>query len=323
MKSRIALIASFAALLAALACLAVWPTFQDPVTWTPDGLYYQVQLLEFRGVDHDAAFDADVRGPALGRAAREGPAPHRQRSWAEYNEPFYERRLALPLGRRRPLRGRRRSLAAATSRSRATSRRCSRSSGSCCCASGSPSRAAVDAAGRASAAAHDHSSYPLTDSWGLALEIVAFAAAILAFDRGLRWLPLWIGAIACSGSRATAPGSRSWRSAGARSGYRSRVPRDARSRRGVLAALPALLLFKTPVRELLALLVNDPSRGGHVVGVHPRRLPEALARARAGQRRVPPTRRVVHGGLYLVGGVLALLLFVWRAPRDPERSRPR
>ena len=40
-----------------------------------------------------------------------------------------------------------------------------------------------------------HSSFPLTDSWGLALETRRFAAAILTFDRGLRWLPLWIGAI--------------------------------------------------------------------------------------------------------------------------------
>ena len=41
-----------------------------------------------------------------------------------------------------------------------------------------------------------HSSFPLTDSWGLALEIVALGAAILALERGLGWLPLWIGAIA-------------------------------------------------------------------------------------------------------------------------------
>ena len=67
---------------------------------------------------------------------------------------------------------------------------------------------------------------------------------------------------------------------------------------GVVAALPALLLFKTPVRELLALLVNDsePSADtswGFIAGHYP----QALSRARAGQRRLPPTRRVVHGAL--------------------------
>ena len=41
-----------------------------------------------------------------------------------------------------------------------------------------------------------HSSFPLTDSWGLALETVALGAAILSLRRGLAWLPLWIGAIA-------------------------------------------------------------------------------------------------------------------------------
>ena len=60
-----------------------------------------------------------------------------------------------------------------------------------------------------------HSSFPLTDSWGLALEIVALGAAILALERGLGWLPLWIGQLHCSRSRATACGSRSSPSAGA------------------------------------------------------------------------------------------------------------
>jgi len=40
-----------------------------------------------------------------------------------------------------------------------------------------------------------HSSYPLTDSWGLALEATAFAAALLTLDRGRRWLALWVLAI--------------------------------------------------------------------------------------------------------------------------------
>ena len=37
----------------------------------------------------------------------------------------------------------------------------------------------------------DHSSYPLTDSWGLALETAAIAFGLLVLDRGPRWLIPW------------------------------------------------------------------------------------------------------------------------------------
>jgi hypothetical protein len=41
-----------------------------------------------------------------------------------------------------------------------------------------------------------HSSFPLTDSWASRSRSSRFGAAILALERGLGWLPLWIGAIA-------------------------------------------------------------------------------------------------------------------------------
>ena len=37
----------------------------------------------------------------------------------------------------------------------------------------------------------DHSSYPLTDSWGLALETAALACGLLVLERGPRWLIPW------------------------------------------------------------------------------------------------------------------------------------
>jgi hypothetical protein len=102
----------------------------------------------------------------------------------------------------------------------------------------------------------DHSSYPLTDSWGLALETSAFAFAILALDRGRSWLPLWIGAVLLlSFTRDSAwipilaVGWLAWR-------QRSRAALWLFGT-GVAAVLPALLLFPVPVRNLLALLVND------------------------------------------------------------------
>ena len=81
---------------------------------------------------------------------------------------------------------------------------------------------------------------------------------------------------------------------------------------GVAAALPALLLFTTPVRDLLALLVNDsePSSDtswGFIASHYPGALVELL-RANVGFLR----RGEWYTALFLVGGVLALLLLVWR-----------
>ena len=312
MRSRIALTTTFAALLAALACLAVWPSFQDPVTWTPDGLYYQVQLLEFRGVEHDEAFTRTFEGPLSAELRARDPQHTGDASWAAYNEPFYERRIALPL-------------AGAAVYDVAGDR-------SLLYISLAGYVAAILAlfgllllrfrpalAGAVSLLAvflpplTHHSSYPLTDSWGLTLEIVAFAAAILAFDRSLRWLPLWIGAIALLGFTRDsawipilAVGWCAFR-------YRSRVPVTLFAS-GVLAALPAVLLFKTPVRELLALLLNDlqPSSDtswGFIAGQYPQALLE-LVRANVGFLR----RGEWYTAAFLVGGVLALLLVVWRRP---------
>src|SRR6185295_8594464 len=47
------LIGLIAATLAGLACLSVWPKIHDPVTWTPDALFYEARLLEIRGTPHD------------------------------------------------------------------------------------------------------------------------------------------------------------------------------------------------------------------------------------------------------------------------------
>ena len=93
--------------------------------------------------------------------------------------------------------------------------------------------------------------------------------------------------------------------------YRSRVPVTLFAT-GIAAALPALLLFSTPVRDLLALLVNDsePSTDtswGFIAGHYPGAVVELL-RANVGFLR----RGEWYTALFLVGGVLALLLLVWR-----------
>jgi hypothetical protein len=95
--------------------------------------------------------------------------------------------------------------------------------------------------------------------------------------------------------------------------YRSRVPVTLFAT-GLAAALPALLLYKAPVRDLLALLVNDsePSSDtswSFILRHYPGALVD-LVRANVGFLR----RGEWYTALYLVGGVLSLFMLVWRRP---------
>lgn len=308
MSSRWAAIGIIAAALAALSCLAVWPAFHDPVEWTPDALYYQARVLELRGEDNTV--DKVFQGPLAAELRKRDPGHTGNKTWVEYNEPFYERRVAVPLAAAAlyPVTEERSLLdlslvgyiAAVLALFGLLLLRF---------------RIAVAAMVAVGAALlpplTHHSSFPLTDSWGLALEIVALGAAILALERGLSWLPLWIGAIALLAFTRDsmwipilAVGWCALRS-------RSRTPVTLFAT-GVAAALPALLLFSTPVRDLLALLVNDsePSSDtsvGFIASHYPGALVELL-RANVGFLR----RGEWYTALFLVGGVLALVLLVWR-----------
>jgi hypothetical protein len=127
------------------------------------------------------------------------------------------------------------------------------------------------------------------------------AIALLGFTRDSTWIPV------------LAAGWLALR-------YRSRVPVTLFAS-GVAAALPALIAFSTPVRTLLAELVNnsdppaDPS-WAFIVRHYPHAVVD-LVRADVGFLR----RGEWYTALYLVGGVLALLLIVWRRrKREPETS---
>ena len=307
---RATLVALLAAALGSLAVLAVWPAFHDPVVWTPDALYYQERLLEIRGADHQTAFKQAFEGPISADLRARDPHHTGSVSWVKYNEPFYERRVAVPLAGAaiEPLAGERSlldlSLAGYVASILAVF-------GLLLLRFRVAIAAAVTVATIFLPPLTKHSSFPLTDSWGLALEIVALGAAILALERGLRWLPFWVGAIALlSFTRdstwipVVAAGWCAFR-------YRSRVPVTLFAT-GLAAALPALLIFQTPVRDLLALLVNHsdvPSNPSwsFIVGHYPRALYE-LVRANVGFLR----RGEWFTAIYLVGGVLALLALVWR-----------
>jgi hypothetical protein len=267
-------------------------------------------VLQFRGASHDEAFERTFEGPISADLRARDPKHTGDAGWVEYSEPFYERRVAVPLAGAAlyPVAGDRSLLylslagyvAAILALFGLLLLRF---------------RIAVAAVVAAAAAVLPpltlHAELPLTDSWGLALEISALAAAILALDRGLRWLPLWIGSIALLAFTRDSTWIPILAVGWCALRYRSRVPVTLFAT-GLAAALPALLLFATPVRDLLALLVNDsePSADtswGFIAGHYPGALVELL-RANVGFLR----RGEWYTALYLVGGVLALLLLVWR-----------
>jgi hypothetical protein len=309
-KQRTTLAALLAVAFACLAVVHVWPAFHHAVVWTPDSLYYEAKLLEIKGVDHDAAMKRTFEGPLSAELRARDPQKTGNPRWVKYNEPFYERRVAVPLAGAaiEPLAGQRSlldlSLAGYVAAVLALF-------GLLLLRFRLAIASAVTLATIFLPPLVKHSSFPLTDSWGLALEITALAAALLTLDRGLRWLPLWIGAIVLLAFTRDSTWIPILAAGCCALRYRTRVPVTLFAT-GVAAALPALLLFSTPVRDLLALLVNnsqppaDPS-WSFIASHYPGALWE-LVRANVGFLR----RGEWYTAFYFVGGVLALLALVRR-----------
>ncbi len=293
------------ALLIVLALVAVGGSLSGAAQWSPDGLFYQARSVELRGTPQQAALDETFQGPLAADLRRIDPEHTGSRAWVNYNAQFYERRVAVPL-------------AGAALHSAAGDR-------ALLDISLAGYLAAVLAlfgllllrfrlaiAGVATAATIflpalvHHASYPLTDSWGLALETAAFAAAILTLERGRRWLVLWAALLlVLTFTRDTAyipilaalgfavvrrRSADAWLLAGI----------------GLLALAPVALMYPMPIREVLAFGLNgfqapaDPS-WSFIAGRYPHALTEYL-RADGGFVR----RGEWYSAAYLLGG-LALL----------------
>ena len=307
---RKTLIGFLAAALGVIACLAVWPAFSNPVRWTPDGLFYEARMLEIRGASHDIAVRRTFEGPISAALRARDPHHTGNPAWVKYNEPFYERRVALPLvgAAVYPLAGDRSLLYLSLGGYVAAILALF---GLLLLRFRVAIAAVVTVAAIFLPPLTTHSSFPLTDSWGLTLEIIALAAAMLTLERGLRWIPLWIVAIAVLAFTRDSTWIPVLGAGWCALRYRSRVPITLFAT-GIVAALPALLLFKTPVRDLLALLVNHSEPSGNtswsfIASHYPRALLE-LVRANVGFLR----RGEWYTAFFLVGGVLALFLIVWR-----------
>jgi hypothetical protein len=309
-KQRTALIGLIAALLAGLAVVHVWPAFQHRAVWTPDSLYYEAKLLEIRGESHSAAMKRTFGSPLSAELRARDPQKTGNPTWVKYNEPFYDRRVAIPLvgAAVEPVAGDRSLLDISLAGYVATI---------LALFALLLLRFRVAIATAVTAATVflpplvNHSSFPLTDSWGLALEIVALAAALLTLDRGRRWLPLWIGAIVVLSFTRDSTWIPVLAAGWCALRYRNRLTATLFAG-GFAAALPALILFKTPVRDLLALLVNHsqvPSdTSWSFIASHYPRAAWELVRANAGFLR----RGEWYTAFYFAAGVLAVFAFVRR-----------
>ncbi len=314
-----------AAVLALTALLAVAGTLDGPTRWTPDGLFYQARSLELRGADRDAALERTFQGPLGSELRRDDPLRSGNPEWVRYNAQFYERRIAVPLAAAAldPMAGDRAILdlslagyvaailaifALLLLRFRL------------------PIAAAVTLATIFLPALTSHSSFPLTDSWGLALETAALASGLLVLDRGPRWLIPWalsIFVLSMTRDSTWIPiAAAAWLTLT----LRSRIAWSLLGT-GLAAAAPVALAFSMPLRDLQAMMLNDfrpvhdPS-WGFILERYPGALVDLL-QADGGFVR----DGAWYSAGYLLGG-LALLFLLGRGaqsstPSSPCSGRPR
>lgn len=243
--------------LAAIALLAVSGSLSGPARWSPDGLFYQARVYEIRdGLSQGDAVRKAFDGPLGAHLRVIDPQRSGDPAWVAYNARFYERRLLVPLAASalQPLAGDRAildvSLAGYVAAVLALfwlllllGVRL-------------PVAAAAGLATIFLPALTLHSTFPLTDSWGLALETTALAAGILVLRRGARWLILWAAAIALLALTRDSMWIPVLAAGFLAVTQRTRLT-TALAVTGLAAALPAVLAIRVPMRELLAEMVTN------------------------------------------------------------------
>jgi hypothetical protein len=251
-------------LLAAMAVLLTMHAWRGFFYWSPDSVFYEAQTLELRGA---AAPDARAQAIAIAFRAQRGPAPRQMRAlesprWVDRSAPNYRRRWLVPLlaAAAYPLFGTKSLLyvslvgyvAAALLMYALARRRASRPA------------AFVAAAGVVYISRFDQwAVYPLTDSWGVATLAAALLAGSYVLDRGSKWLPLWSLAVLGVSFTRDAAVVACLGALGCTLLHRRR--RDVLLfGSGVLAALPAPMLFGASLKDALAYQLSGTYPPDHV-----------------------------------------------------------
>ncbi len=303
---RDALLAVCVGVVAVLVTAGSWGT---TTRWHPDSLFYEAQLLEVQGVDGRKALERVMSSPIADGVSAVVHDP----VWVEYNRDFYRRRWVVPtLGAAvEPVFGTdslqlvsligyvligplvflllRRRFGAVVSVA-----------------------AALVCIGLPSL--RFWSAQPLTDSFAVALEALGLLAAVLVLDRGRRWLLLWCAAVLALAFTRDATFVLVAAAAWVALTRRSRTAVELLLT-GVVAALPAPLLFGAPLQRSLAFVVS-----GYDVSADTSwsfvldRYPGALWRV-AREDFESLTRVTPVTGLVVVVALAAL--FVWRRRPDP------
>lgn len=303
--------------LLALAALLSYPQWSGDIDWVADGLFYQAQMLQVRGMPEQESLKK-VFNSGLEPNIIPPIANHYDAAWENYSKQFYRRRwLVSTLGAPvYPIFGTHTlkdvSILAYLLLGPALylllRRRFSR-----------PLALGVAAGILLLPPVRYWSFRPMTDSWALLLEVVCLGLALLAIERGLRWLPAWIaGIVALSFTRDTTVVlvlATAWVAIAVRS-RRAAVL----SGTGLLASLPAVLLFGTPVRQNLAYLLSDfqiprDSSWGFVKAHYPAKIVEQLHLDARYPIHQPLPVLVTLAGFVVLAGVA--FLFVRAPRRDP------
>lgn len=307
------------------AIVVMAPHWSGPSEWGPDGLFYQAQTLELRGQSARSA-RAEVFTSSIAReVAREYDAPNgvvrvRDPRWVEYAARFYRRRWAVPA-----------------------------------MAAGIYGWFGVDSlriVGLLGYVALGPALYALlrtrfpkgtsfgvalvclilppvrkwavgpgVDSWGLTLEVLALLTAVLAADRGRRWLPplaLVVLTLALTrDATIVVCVAAAWMVTAGRLGSRRH---NAVLATTVAAAAPVPLLLPTPVRENLAYVLSgyqipDDSSWHFIATNYLAQLGRTLEADLRYPTQVPLTPLVYLG---LAVGIAALIfLFMAKRAHDP------
>jgi hypothetical protein len=238
--------------LVALALVVMVPRMFGPVEWRTDALFYQAQVYELRGQSQTEALQDAFTGPiglSVTRAGISNP------TWLNFAAPFYRRRWVVPAMAAAlfPFAGANRSLLDASILGYVVlgpllyallRRRFS------CGAS-----LIVAATCLLLPPVREWSSHPMTDSWGLAMEVASLLAAVLALERGARWIGVWVASMLVLSftrdSTVVVLGAVGWAAI---------VSRNRRSMAvlatGSAVSLPAFMLFGAPLVKQLAYAIN-------------------------------------------------------------------